>query len=442
MTLRTLTMRLDEAGSREAPAAAIIVTAILTALSAVGATAPAALAQAPAEDRRIPDPAFGASPPPNARIHQLEEGEIRVTAAVPSADEAGELFSSKLYRRNVQPVWIKVENRGQEPLWFLPLGLDENYFLPTEAARRALRHEPRAPTEYLDFLSRSISSYIPPGTARSGYVYSRVDEGTKSFNVDLVEAGGQYRLSFFIPVPGLRVDHYEVDLLELHPQDALVEVNRAELVAALEALPCCVKDKKGRKDGDPLNIALVGDPQDLYYAFMRAGWDETEIVYGASLLRMLRSALSGSEYRYSPVSALYVFDRAQDVALQKARNNINQRNHLRLWLTPLRYEGRPVWIGQISRDIGVRFTTKTITTHKIDPAVDDGREYLIEDLAYAQSLAGFGYVPGVGAASIDEPRGNLTGDPYFTDGLRAVLFIAEQPTSIAEIEIMDLGASP
>ena len=38
----------------------------------------------------------------------------------------------------------------------------------------------------------------------------------------------------------------------------------------------------------------------------------------------------------------------------------------------MRFEGKRVWIGQISRDIGVRFTTKTITTHKIDADVDFG----------------------------------------------------------------------
>jgi hypothetical protein len=128
--------------------------------------------------------------------------------------------------------------------------------------------------------------------------------------------------------------------------------------------------------------------------------------------------------------------------LQKARASIDQRNHLRLWLTPMRYNGKPVFIGQISRDVGIRFTWKTITTHKIDADVDETREYLLEDLAYAQSLAKFGYVGGVGAYTFDSPRGNLTGDPWFTDGLRVVLFVAEQPMHISEIKVIDLGSLP
>ena len=125
--------------------------------------------------------------------------------------------------------------------------------------------------------------------------------------------------------------------------------------------------------------------------------------------------------------------------MQRARGSIHERNHLRTWLTPVRLEGKPVWIGQISRDIGVHFTWRTITTHKIDPDVDETREFLLEDFAYAESLAKFGYVGGVGAAPYDQPRGNLTGDPYFTDGLRLVMWVSRQAAAINEIEVVDLS---
>src|SRR4029077_5126702 len=136
-------------------------------------------------------------------------------------------------------------------------------------------------------------------------------------------------------------------------------------------------------------------------------------------------------YRYSPVSSLYVDGRSQDFALQKARQTINERLHLRLWITSLRYQGKPVWIGQISRDIGVRFTPKTwnLTTHRIDPNVDDARDYLLDDLLEAGRASQVGYVAGVGVAARTDPNRNLTGDPYFTDGLRAVAILAETRTA-------------
>ena len=385
-----------------------------------------------------------AVPPPNDRLHETVIGEVRVTTAVPSAAETRNIFGANLYRQNVQPVWVRIENLSDETLWFLPVGLDEDYFTPIETSyRRARRNADLEFKDTFDIYDRSMGLRLVSGGSRSGYVFSRVDEGTKSFNVDVVgDAGRHYLMSFFVPVPGLRVDHYNVDWNNLYSEEQIREVDRAGLIAGLEALPCCAKDKAGKGNGDPLNIAFVGRPRDLYYALLRAGWDETETIYGTSLFKTIGSSLFGSEYRYSPISALYVFGRAQDAAFQKARDNIDQRNHLRLWMTPMRYQGLPVWIGQISRDIGVRFTTKTITTHKIDPDVDETREFLLEDLAYAQSVQGFGYVTGVGAAPYEKPRANLTGDPYFTDGLRIVLFTPSEPVDISEIEVIDLGSTP
>ena len=387
----------------------------------------------------------GTEPAPNERTVVSEQGNVRVTTAVASAEETEEIFDSDLYRRNIQPVWVQIENLGEEALYFLPRGLDQGYFTPIETAYRLQNRLPLLdlnPDINRDVYARRMGLVIEAGGTRSGYVFSRVDQGTKSFNVDVFGRNDRFMMPFFVPVPGLKVDHYEVEWESLYPESELRDVSLAELHEELAAMPCCVTDKNGETNGDPLNIAVVGSVRDAYYSFMRADWDETETIYSGSLWNTMKSAIGGTEYRYSPVSALYVFGRAQDVALQKARSSIHERNHLRLWMTPLRFEGKPVWIGQISRDIGVRFTRKTITTHKIDPDVDETREYLVEDLAYAQSLQAFGYVPGVEAADFDNPRGNLTGDPYFTDGQRVVLFLSSEPVDIAELEIIKFGLEP
>ena len=93
--------------------------------------------------------------------------------------------------------------------------------------------------------------------------------------------------------------------------------------------------------------------------------------------RSIRAFLFGSEYLNAPVSPLYVFGRHQDVALQKARDTVSQRNHLRLWLAPFTIDGLQVWVGQISRDIGIKLTTQSwyLTTHLISPEVDQDRFY-------------------------------------------------------------------
>jgi hypothetical protein len=95
-----------------------------------------------------------------------------------------------------------------------------------------------------------------------------------------------------------------------------------------------------------------------------------------------------------------------------------------------------VWIGQVSRDIGVRLTDQTwnLTTHKIAPDVDFDRVYLLQDLLMSGLVERYGYVEGVGGAPASEPRPNLTGDPYYTDGLRAVIFLSDAATALEDIE--------
>jgi len=365
---------------------------------------------------------------------QQEDG-VTVTAAVPSARETRELFGVSLYSRGVQPVWIEIENSTTEEIAFFPVGVDANYFTPIEASTIYENKKSRRQMEQYFFQS-GVDSRVGPGETRAGFMFTHLDEGTKAFNVDIVGDERDWNFTFFIPVPGLKLDHHEVDFAGMYAPEEIEHFEITEdFINAVEQLPCCVTDAAAAGSGDPLNLVVIGEPKDLYYAFIRAGWDETEAISTASTFKTIISFISGGAYRYSPVSSLYVFGRPQDVALQRIRQNINERNHLRLWLTPMRFEDKPVWIGQISRDIGVRFTKKTITTHKIDPDVDETREFLLENLAYSQALAKFGYVSGVAAAPIDQPRGNLTGDPYFTDGLRVVLWVSSDAVDIAEIEV-------
>ena len=367
---------------------------------------------------------------------QAKDG-VTVTVAVPDAAESEALFGVDLYKSRVQPVWLEIENTTTERLSFLPISVDDDYLTPLEVSTLYNHVKARQEMER-HFFNSGMHVQIAPGAKRSGFVFSNLDEGTKSFNVDLFGQSRETRFTFFVQVPGLAIDHYEVDLDALYGIEDIRDIHSpADFIAALESLPCCTTGSKGESLGDPLNLVVIGNIDNVYYSFIRSAWDETEVITAESSFKTVKSFLTGDEYRYSPISSLYVFGRGQDIALQKIRDNIHERNHLRLWLTPIRYQGVPVWVGQISRDIGVRFTRKTITTHKIDPDVDETREFLIENLAYAQTLGQLAYVGGVGRASRDNPRQNLTGDPYFSDGLRAVLWLAEQLTDLKDVEYLD-----
>lgn len=378
------------------------------------------------------------------RSQTQRQGNVTVTAAVPSAEECEQAFGVDLYKNGVQPVWLEIRNDESIPMLLLPAILDAEYFTPLEVAA-AYSFGSEEVNQKVDqfFVDLDAGIYLAPGETRSGFVFTHLDEGTKGFVVELLGADQEFRsFTFFVQVPGLRVDHRNVDFQALHAGDEIINLDLASLRNALEKMPCCTTNKSAKGTGDPLNLVVIGEPQEVYHTFMRAGWDETETFYAGSLLKSAGSLAFGGRYRYAPVSSLYVFGRGQDVALQKARDTINERNHLRLWMTHLRLDGKPVWIGQISRDIGMRFTRKTITTHKIDPDVDEARNYLLQDLWYSQGLSAYSYVTGAVAAPYEEPRGNLTGDPYFTDGLRAVMWVSGEPRDMEEVEYLAWEVPP
>jgi hypothetical protein len=97
-----------------------------------------------------------------------------------------------------------------------------------------------------------------------------------------------------------------------------------------------------------------------------------------------------------------------------------------------------VWVGQVSRDVGVHLTTKTWNplTHRIDPDVDDTQDYLVQSLLLSHRVTKLGYVRGRETTQRDAPRRNLTGDPYVTDGLRAVLVFSKAITPLLQLQTL------
>jgi len=286
---------------------------------------------------------------------------------------------------------------------------------------------------------------LVPNAAVSGFVFTNRDEGMKVVDIDLISGAEEAKFfTFIVPVPGIKADYHEVDFDKLYSEEEIVDLDEDGLRKALEELPCCTTNEDGTEKGDPLNLVLIGSHEDISAAFTRRGWLPAEQTYGKAVAKTIKSYLFGSRYRYSPVSPLYLYKRQQDFAGQKPRHTVHQRNHLRVWLSPMRFEGKPVWIGQISRDIGVRFTTEIWppVTHEIDPDIDEAMFGLIGDLIYSQQLAKGGWVKGVGRSTRWNPRKNLTGDPYFTAGYRVVLMFDRRPRSVKEFQFFDWEEGP
>lgn len=389
---------------------------------------------------------------------QKQDG-MEVTVAVLNAQQSRKFFGVPLARHGVQPVWLRIVNHTQTACRLDLVKIDPNYYSAHEAAAAChyafgkrlvgfgflgwmflpllfliplkLIGAFRA-NRKMDEIFRAHAfrlRMIEPEQSTEGFVFTPLDVGSKVVNVRLLRREGPIEMIFSIPVAGIDVDHERRDFGDVCPPDKQIDCDLPALCERVRKMPRAVSNVEGSKEGDPVNLVIIGEFLTVLSAF-GARWDETETITWQTCVKTCRAFLFGTEYRYSPVSALYLFGRSQDFALQRIRQSINERLHLRLWLTELRFEGKPVWVGQISRDIGVRFTTRTwnLTTHRIDSDVDESRDYVLEDLLEAGRLELAGYVGGVGECTPESPRHNLTGDPYFTDGNRAVAVISTHRT--------------
>ena len=381
-----------------------------------------------------------------ARAQTKRDGKVTVTAAVVSRGESKELFGIDLAKKDIQPIWLEIENNDSVPYLFMQSHLDPYYYSPAEVAFiNRSTFSPSMNREMEEhFREIGIYDYIEPGITVSGFSYVHYEPGSRTVNITLLGPRRTKWFHFFFKATDMQLDYHKVDFYALYKEEEVTSVDEKALIKALEDLPCCTTIKDGTVDGDPLNLVFIGDSEDIHTSLIRSGWDETETLTTGSGLKTTGSFLFGGRYRYSPISPLYVFGRPQDAAFQKARGTIHERNHFRLWLTPMIFEGKNVWVGQISRDIGVKFTTKswTLTTHVIDPDVDNDRWHLIQDLMNAEGIKKIGFVSGVGETAPDEYRTNHLGDRYFTDGLRVVLFFSDKPVSYTEIDFLDWEYPP
>lgn len=392
------------------------------------------------------------------RAQTQAAGGIEVSLAVLDGPESLAFFGRPLAKRSLQPVWIRIRNREKSPVRFMRLSLGASYYTPLEAAAACHYKSGKQllgvgalawfflpallllPIRFVRawLANRRVDEHfmrhalplrmVPPGGESSGFVFTPLDVGTKVLQPRFLGPDGQVELNFEVKVAGLDADWLRRELNPPQESEPL-ECSVGELAKRLRALPRATTNAKGTGGGDPVNLVVIGEFATILGAF-GARWDETETITLATSLKTATSFLAGKEYRYSPVSPLFLFGRSQDFALQRIRESINERLHLRLWKTPLRRNGKPVWVGQVSRDIGVRFTWKTwnLTTHRIDPDVDESRDYVVEDLLAAERLEVATYVDGVGQCTAEAPQRNLTGDPWYTDGQRAVIAVADRPT--------------
>lgn len=391
-------------------------------------------------------------------LHTQSTESVTVSVGILSDEQSMDHFGIDLGEEDMQAIWLSVTNRSDKKLWLMRNALDPDFFSADEVAAVTQGSIPddAFETARQRLRDESIRVAIAPRSVVNGFIYTPRAVGGRYVDVrlgedihavelqriaasargeELPEAGvTELRFGFAVPLPDGIFD-YE----RMHPEQIYGEtrpdLSLEEFRKALEALPCCASNADQSAWGDPLNLVVVADTGDALNSLSRSGWSFTHRINPETVTRLVGATLQGNAYPVAPVSNLYLFDRPQDFALQRARPNIAQRNHMRAWLAPFTFQNKNVWVGQISRDIGIKITPKSpsLTTHIIDPEVDLTREYLLQSLMAEGLVERFGFVAGARAATREEPAANLTDDTYFSDGLRLVVIISSDAIAYENI---------
>jgi hypothetical protein len=381
-----------------------------------------------------------------SRSESQSQGAVMVRAAVLSDDESQDYFGASLADEGVQAIWLSVDNASDIRLHFLPVVTDPNYFSASEVSRlvRSWWRGKANASISVALIRQAMPEAIPPGKLVSGFIFTHREGGLKFVQAGFAAGGQELLFRFVLPVGHVTYAVQKVDFSNLYTPYMIEQVDLSTLRKKLEELPNCATDKAGVMPGDPINLVLIGHGVDAIFPFITRGWRLDEPFDLHSVYRTVRAFLFESEYLNAPVSPLQLFGRRQDLSLQKARNKISLRNHLRVWLAPFTIDGLQVWVGQISRDIGIKLTTKSwyLTTHRISPEVDQDRFYLLQDMIMTGAVSRFGFVRGVGTSAMPNPRMNLTGDPYVTDGLRLVLFFTAPNRAFDQVDFLDWERRP
>lgn len=198
--------------------------------------------------------------------------------------------------------------------------------------------------------------------------------------------------------------------------------------ALIDRIPRRVTDAQGNA-GDNTNFVVIGPEQKVLQTFEAAGWVTVDREKKDAVLHTIVSTFTKQAYVELPMSELTLFGRVQDYGLAHAVpiQVIAQRHHLRLWKAPFQADGQEVWVGAATHDIGFdRDNRNNGVTHKIDPNVDDEREFVNSSLNETGLVAKLSYV--MPSQASKEAR-TATGATFHSDGRVLVIHLVPASTT-------------
>jgi hypothetical protein len=193
----------------------------------------------------------------------------------------------------------------------------------------------------------------------------------------------------------------------------------------IDRLPRRVTDATG-DPGDNTNFVVPASEERVLAAFQAAGWVKVDRNKQAAVLQGILQTLSKQAYLSLPMSELMLFGRPQDYGLAHAEPIavIAQRHHLRLWKAPFKVDGEELWVGAATHDVGFdRDARNNGVTHKIDPNIDDEREFVGRSLEETGRVAKPSYI--TPSMPSKEAR-TATGGGFHSDGRVLVIQLLPQ----------------
>ena len=134
------------------------------------------------------------------RAQTKTEGQVRVTVAVPSAEESEQIFGFPLAGKNIQPVWLEVENNSDTAFFLYHIAMDPDIYSSGEVAwkfQSSLYSKGAQKNIYNLFRDNEIDWFFKPGSTTSGFVYTNLKMGTKAVLVRLFAEKNVRGVCFF-----------------------------------------------------------------------------------------------------------------------------------------------------------------------------------------------------------------------------------------------------
>jgi LssY C-terminus len=224
--------------------------------------------------------------------------------------------------------------------------------------------------------------------------------------------------------------------VEIYPPDSgFLAVKQVDSMPGIDPslftkIPRRIGDKAG-DPGDMVNFLIIGSEAAMQKVFTTAGWVKVDADVKDTFLHGFIESMSKESYLTMPMSPLYLFGRQQDYGWAHAEpiQVVASRNHLRIWKAPFQVNGRVVWVGAATHDIGFEKDQRNNgITHKIDPDIDLERNFV------EKTLTSTGLVSEITHYLPDNPMKEAktaTGGSFHSDGHVLILKLSDAAANLS-----------